>query len=100
MKRLRSLVVFVLLNGSIGVTLLAGCHRSKETVPAQGIIFYMEDMSDGCEWQLINPHSLEKRALFKTRSCPDKIIWDSRHQQTLYTLGPSSTALVYQVSWN
>lgn len=61
----------------------------------RALVFYTETTANACQWRLLDARTGEKRTVFETAQCPEKIVWDVRHRETVYARGGS----IYKVSW-
>src|SRR5260370_10312387 len=62
---------------------------------SRALMFYTETTANACQWRLLDARTSEKRTVYQTAQCPDKIVWDVRHRETVYTTADS----IYKVSW-
>jgi hypothetical protein len=90
-------VISRVLMAFVSFSVLAKAGRLEE--PPSSLVFHTQKIPTGCRWVLLDPHTHKQRTLYETPECPEKIIWDSRHQQTFYTLDESPTAPIYRTSW-
>ncbi len=62
---------------------------------SRALVFYTETTANACQWRLLDARTNEKRTVHETAQCPDKIVWDVRHRETVYTKSDS----IHIVSW-
>src|SRR5260370_4632664 len=62
---------------------------------SRALVFYTETTANACQWRLLDTRTSEKRTVYETAQCPDKIVWDVRHRETVYT----KTGSIYKVPW-
>ena len=61
----------------------------------RALVFNTETTANTCQWRLLDARTSEKRTVYETAQCPDKIVWDVRHRETVYARSES----IDKVSW-